>query len=193
MGTETEITRDNITNNNKISTMWESPAKNHLGQPFIAVKSWNNSYYFSERAGTDSVAFVLYDDHTNEIGLVSEFKPPIDKFLTTAFGGSLDQEGVEPIDIVIQEVREEAGFEVTRNQIVSLGKVFVSTQSNQFCHLFLVNVNKTKQVELRPENDLEALAEVVWLNTLKDIEDWKALTIIFKHEYYSFQDFQDFK
>lgn len=164
------------------TTLWESPYKNHVGEPFLTVKSWKNSYYFSERGGKDSVAFILFDRRFNQYGLVKEFKCPIDKFMITAFGGSFDQVDNNPINIVINEVREEAGFEVTEDNIRSLGKVFVSTQSNQFCYLFMVHIDKRNQLELRPENSMEALATVEWLtqNEVFQLEDWKAVTILTK-------------
>jgi 8-oxo-dGTP pyrophosphatase MutT (NUDIX family) len=164
------------------TTLWESPARNHIGQPFMTVKSWEGRYYFSERAGVDSVAFILHDEQANTYGLVKEFKCPVNKFMISAFGGSIDSFTATPVDIVINETREEAGFEVFGEDIQSLGKVLVSTQSNQFCYLFVVKVNRSKQLELKPENDLEALASVVWMNKrdIVNLEDWKAITIIHK-------------
>jgi hypothetical protein len=165
------------------TTSWESKARNHMKQPFMAVKAWKNRYFFSERAGKDSIAFILYDHRTNEYCVINEFKPPIDAYFVTAFGGSFDRpEPFEPIDIVIDEVREEAGFIVTREDIKECGSVMVSTQSNQMCHLFLVNVDKRKQVEPQPENDLEALATTVWMtqDEVFLLQDWKAITIITK-------------
>jgi 8-oxo-dGTP pyrophosphatase MutT (NUDIX family) len=163
------------------TTLWESPQKNYLGQPFLTVKSWMNRYYFSERGGVDSVAFILYDRRINKYGLIREFKCPINEFKESAFGGSLDKD-VNPIEIVIAEAREEAGFVVTDDNIQSVGKVMVSTQSNQFCHLYIVNVDTRKQLELQPENDLEALATVEWFSQyeVSRLEDWKAITIIVK-------------
>ena len=56
-----------------------------------------------------------------------------------AFGGSLDKaKSLE--EIVIDEVIEEAGYIIDEDDIFSLGKVFVSTQMNQFVHLFLSNI-----------------------------------------------------
>jgi 8-oxo-dGTP pyrophosphatase MutT (NUDIX family) len=166
---------------NIFTTLWESPQKNRMGEPFLSVKSWDNRYYFSERAGVDSIAFVLYDHRTNKYGLIREFKCPINEFRASAFGGSLDSDE-DMLEIVIAECREEAGFVVSFEDIRTLGKVLVSTQSNQQCYLYMVEVDTRKQVEPQPENDMEALATVEWVSQdeVNQLEDWKAITIIVK-------------
>lgn len=142
----------------------------------------NNGYLYSERKGKDSIAFILSDSITGLIGVIKEFKPPINDFLVTAFGGSLDKPDKSPLEICIEEVREEAGYEVTDKHIQYKGKVMVSTQSNQFCHLFQVDVTDLELKERQPENDLEAMAEVVWLPRwrVSELQDWKAITILRK-------------
>ena len=145
-------------------------------------------YQFAERLGKDSVAFICYDKETNMVLLNNEFKPPIGSYLLSAFGGSLDKaSNIGQEEIVRAEVREEAGFEVTTEDIVDLGKVFVSTQMNQFCSLYLVYVDSKKQGERHPENKCESLATTLWhsiynQNLFRELEDWKAITIIAKSE-----------
>ena len=61
---------------------------------FLKIKKANNfggDYYYAERLGVDSVAFILYDGGDGSYGLINEYKPPIEQFMTTAFGGSLDK------------------------------------------------------------------------------------------------------
>lgn len=138
-----------------------------------------SGFQFAERRGIDSVAFICYDIDAEQVLLNSEQKPPIDKFVLGAFGGSMDKDK-EPIDIVIGEVKEEAGFVVTKDDIRFVGKVLVSTQMNQYCYLYLVFVNKDKQGEREPENLIEASATISWHN-IKEVyklEDWKPITII---------------
>ena len=142
-------------------------------------------YQFAERRGVDSIAFICYDSYTNKFLLNNEYKPPVNEMILGAFGGSLDKD-VNKMDIVIGEVREEAGFEVTEDDIVELGKVFVSTQMNQYCYLYLVYVFKSEQKDRQPENAVEALANTVWvandLNIFNGIEDWKVLGIVAKSQ-----------
>jgi len=140
-------------------------------------------YFFAERLGKDSVAFICYDPNTHEFLLNKEYKPPIDDFLLGAFGGSMDKDK-KPEEIVIDEVKEEAGFRVSKRDVQYLGKAFVSTQMNQFCHLFLVFVDKDNQEEREPENAVEAMASTEWVSDSKvwELEDWKAITILGKSE-----------
>jgi len=84
--------------------------------------------------------------------------------------------------LVKDEVIEESGFDVTFESINYHGKAMVSTQSNQFCHLFSVEVDKLQQGERTTTNATELLSKVTWL-TMKEInelEDWKAQAIILR-------------
>ncbi len=149
---------------------------------FLQIKEWvkgEQKYYYAERIGKDSVAFILRDRNTNKYGLVKEFKPPINDFLITAFGGSLDK-NIPQIDLVRDEVREEAGYICC--DISYIGKSFVSTQMNQFCYLYLIDVTEALKKVPEPQCELEKLSEVVWLTKEQVIrgDDWKAITILTK-------------
>ena len=143
------------------------------------------AYQFAERKGVDSIAFICHTmrpDHGDQKFLLNhECTPPTGEFLNRAFGGSLDKD-TNLEEIVIEEVKEEAGYDVTENQVFSLGKVFVSTQMNQYCHLFLVEVFKHLEVPREPENATEAISEPIWMSAKEIMEgsDWKAITIIHK-------------
>lgn len=149
--------------------------------PFLNIKSTRSQtgydYYYAERLGKDSVAFILHNEDTNMYGMVNEFKPPIDQFMITAFGGSLDSDKTLE-EIVRAECIEESGYEA--EDITYHGKVLVSTQMNQFCHLYLVTVEKFKGKT--STDPLESKASVVWMfkeEALK-IPDWKANYILNK-------------
>ncbi len=149
---------------------------------FLQIKEWvkgEQIFYYAERLGKDSIAFILRDRNIGKFGLVKEFKPPVNDFLVTAFGGSLDK-NLPQIDLVRDEVREESGYICC--DITYVGRSFVSTQMNQFCYLYLIDVTEAKKVTTEPQCDLEALSEVVWL-TLEEVkrgDDWKAITILTK-------------
>ena len=136
-------------------------------------------FQFAERRGVDSVAFICYDKAAELFLLNTEYKPPINMFLKGAFGGSFDK-AKEPIDIVIDEVKEEAGFTVTKKDVYMVGKVMVSTQMNQFCYLYIVFVDKDKQEDKKPQDKIEALAKTTWdvEMDLYTLEDWKPITIL---------------
>ena len=147
----------------------------------------NNNFIYSERKGIDSIAFILLDINVStekRVGLINEYKNPIDKFLTTAFGGSIDDEKYydDLRILVIDEVMEEAGFEIGFENINYYGKVFCSTQMNQFVHLFTVQVDRSKQIERTTKNPIELKQSIVWmsLKEVSELNDWKSNTILFK-------------
>lgn len=154
--------------------------------PWIKVKQ-AGGYLYSERKGIDSVAFVLIAINASDerrIGLIHEYKDPLGDFLTTAFGGSIDDEKYHSDlrTLVKDEAMEEAGFDVSLDKIEYHGKVMVSTQSNQFCHLFSVEVDKLKQGERTTNNRTELLSAVSWITMaeISKLEDWKAQAIILR-------------
>lgn len=154
--------------------------------PWLKVKK-AGGFIYSERKGVDSIAFVLIAINAADerrIGLIHEYKDPIGRFLTTAFGGSIDNEKYhKDLKVLVKdEVIEESGFDVSFESINYHGKAMVSTQSNQFCHLFSVEVDKLQQGERTTTNATELLSKVTWL-TMKEInelEDWKAQAIILR-------------
>jgi 8-oxo-dGTP pyrophosphatase MutT (NUDIX family) len=152
--------------------------------PFLTLKQADNfgkPYTYAERKGKDSIAFILWDTKkpVKQIGLINEYKPPISKWLTTAFGGSIDKP-LPPIDICREEVSEEAGYRVHRDDCVFIGTYFVSTQMNQMCHLYVVLVDDSKFTGRKPQDASEEKAEVTWMNPdeVFATQDWKSITIM---------------
>jgi len=140
-----------------------------------------NGYQYAERLGTDSIAFICYDAKTGKYLLNEEYTPPTDEFHVRAFGGSLDKNKSKE-KIVLDEVKEEAGFVVAETEVIPMGRAFVSTQMNQYCYLYLVLVDKEKQQERQPENAIEAMAKIKWLTAEEIIngDDWKSIAILTK-------------
>ena len=54
---------------------WESEGKSANGEPFLSIYHLGG-YYYSQRAGTHSVAFVLYDPIAEQIGLLNAHHGP---------------------------------------------------------------------------------------------------------------------
>lgn len=168
--------------------VWESTGKRN-GVPYLTVKKVG-SYTFSERLGTDSVAFILFDRKDDKVCIVKERKPPLDErlgtdiLLATAFGGSLDSEHT-PEQIVAFEVEEEAGYKVDLDRVMYIDSVMVSTQSNQMCYLYLVDVTGLHEQDKKPENELEAMAKTMWIDVdeVFATNDWKCATIVGKAKY----------
>ena len=148
-----------------------------VGDPKMGCKG----YQFAERKGVNSVAFVCMDRATDEILINNEATPPLGIFLNRAFGGSIDKD--KPYEEIVQaEVLEEAGYKVDPSDVKPVGRVFVSTQMNQYCYLYLVFVSDKQKTERAPENATEALSSPKWLteeDIIKD-DDWKAITILQK-------------
>ena len=154
---------------------------------FLNIKSVEDTdmgcrgYQFAERKGVNSIAFLCYDKETGMFLINREATPSLGVFLYRAFGGAIDKnksyEG-----IVLDEVKEEAGYKVNPSKIKKVGRNFVSTQMNQFCYLYLVFVNEKQKIEREPENACEALAEPTWWTEaqIKSGEDWKGIVIIEK-------------
>jgi hypothetical protein len=174
----------------------------------MTVKKARGYYYYAERGGTDSIAFILYDARTGFFGLISESKPPLDEAFNelhmriTAFGGSLDIDGLSPAEICQIEVKEEAGFDVPMEKIMCIGTTMVSTQMNQGCVGYIVDVTgiipgKTETDYKR--EDAEQLEKdpyefsdnrVVWLTDEEIMvnNDWKSIWIFAKAYHASLQD-----
>lgn len=151
---------------------------------FLQIKHYTEkgcSYFYAERLGVDSVAFILHDKKTGLYGLINEFKPPVDKFLTTAFGGSLDKDKTHR-EIVAEEVEEESGYREA--VIINRGRAFVSTQMNQYCYLYLVDITNAEKCPTIPHNDWDEQATTKWLTKKEVLESdcWKAITIISRGE-----------
>lgn len=168
-----------------MSKLEEKTIKQLTNNRFLNIKEIkdpeNNvrGYQFAERLGVDSVAFIGYYPQEETFLVNKEYKPPISRFITGAFGGSMDK-SKSPAEIVIGEVREEAGFEVNESDLKYLGRVFVSTQMNQFCYLFIVILDKVKQKERQPENAVEAMATTKWVKEedIYKMEEWKPIAIV---------------
>jgi len=170
--------------NMKNPILWQTQEVNHNGDPFFTARKAKGYYIYGERAGVDSVAFILIDNEKGRsIGLINEPKPPLgdDVFLTTAFGGSLDKN--LPLERIVQEeVAEESGYIVPLKRIHYLEKVFVSTQMNQFCHLYAVDVTGLiPGARHLDENEFGSTVQWLGPEQLLKIQDWKAPLIYMKY------------
>lgn len=183
--------------------VWQSPETTPAGDPFMTVKKARKYYYYAERGGVNSIAFILYDQETNKIGLIYESKPPLDeafnekKMMVTAFGGSIDSDNT-PDEICKIEVLEESGYDVPQDKIICVGTTLVSSQMNQGCVGYLVDVTGLTpgKTEADIHNDAQDAKDpdefihnkVIWMTTDEVManNDWKSIWI-FAKAYYSSQ------
>jgi len=186
-----------MNNEHKAQIVWQSPETTPAGDPFMTVKKARGYYYYTERGGRDSIAFILFDQNAGKIGLINEAKPPLDEVFNqkamrvTAFGGSIDMDK-SPEEICQVEVLEEAGYDVPLENIVCVGTTMVSTQMNQGCVGFMVDVTglvpgKTEadiKNEAQDEKDPDEFCHnsTIWMNDdeLMDNNDWKSIWIFAK-------------
>lgn len=165
-------------------------------------KAKDRNFYFTERRGVDSVAFILIDKKENQIGLINETKPPFNErdypnesgamsFKTSAFGGSLFDAGYtreeylaldedKKIELAretaIKECREEAGY--TPIKALYVGKTFNNSMSNEYIYNFVIVVDTDEEQNRDPQTPGEALANVVW--TEEETKDSNGLDCIKK-------------
>lgn len=150
---------------------------------FLKIKKApNHNFFYTERKGIDSVSIVLIDKGTEKIGLTRESKPPFSErenvplaFKLTALGGSLfdmvDTEEYlkmsfeDQLEVAkrtaIKEVQEEAGYEVKK--LHECGRVVFNSMSNEYVYLFLAEVDSTEDAKPDPQNHLESLAKIEWV------------------------------
>jgi len=169
--------------------MYQSKGKSPNGEPFLTVKQARGYYEYAERAGKDSIGFILYDKNQNKYAMIYESKPPLDESTETlamgitAFGGSLDM-NKNPIEVCQIEVEEESGYEVPIDNIHYIGKTLVSSQSSQLMLGYLVDVTNIKKTK-KAENETSLSVEfnknkVMWMSEeeLFSNSDWKSIFIL---------------
>lgn len=169
-------------------TLFRTDQSNAEGHSYLTIKA-NGPYTYAERLGKDSLAFVLYNRDTGFYGLINEYKPPVDLWLTTAFGGSLDKpRGGLSLDeyldaMVLAEVEEEAGFSGLdpRRDLWYIGRYLCSTQMNQFVYLYVVEVDSSYYTGRKPENETEEASTVEWVLPGVNLSCWKASVAIAEH------------
>jgi 8-oxo-dGTP pyrophosphatase MutT (NUDIX family) len=154
---------------------------------FLTVKKHEGWFLYAERKGMDSIAFILKDG--KRYGLIHEQKPPFAErsggemvWMTTAFGGSLDKDK-SITEILLEEVVEETGYVVGMDRVSVLGSSLVSTQMNQLCYLFLVDVTGLEPTEKAEweSGEMEFVGnKIVWLDAEGVVSngDWKSITIL---------------
>jgi hypothetical protein len=184
--------------NHEAKVLWESKGKTPAGDPFFSVKEARGYYVYGQRGGTNSIAFVLKDG--DKYGLIYESKPPLDEEYNekhmeiTAFGGSIDMDKSYK-EICQTEVLEESGYDVSMDRISDVGKTLVSTQMNQLCYGYLVDVSGLEAGETESDiynaeqeakdSDEFKHNKVIWFSfdELMDNNDWKSIWIVTKYRW----------
>lgn len=136
-------------------------------------------YFYVQRLGTNSVALIFYDadNKTHPWIVLEQFNSPIKQYVRGAFTGSLDKPDLDPIDTIVEEALEEAGFTVTRDQVHVVGFAPVSANTNEQVHLAVVDVTGVTRQAKEPENLFEANTKLIALSTERLLLtcEWKAV------------------
>ena len=167
------------------------------GFPALTVKavyspgqSEDQQYYYSERAGVNSVAFVLLDKKQDDptITFLKQWHGPLDKFTVGTYTGSLDKTGKSLFEVVAEEAWEEAGYKIdSASRIHPVGTYPVSSQTNEQVHIYVVDITGlTKDDTGAPENIFEENTEhiTIPLSTLSHssnllaLKEWKAFIAV---------------
>lgn len=147
-------------------------------------ESDNSDFYYVERLGKDSVAFLLVDhDREGEFGILQQFSSPYRKFFKGAFTGSLDKPELSVQDIVVEEIKEEAGYDVSGEadqRIIPCGTMPVLSSTNETVNLFMVDVTGLQQQRKAPENIFEENMNIYWVgeDQIREQCEWRAHIIL---------------
>lgn len=154
--------------------------------PWFKVKKIesNNgeSFYFSERAGVDSVAFMLFDSSNTEtpFGIIEQFRGNYGDFHKGLYTGSLDKPELTLEQIVVDEVNEESGYKLTYEDIETrvhkISTEHAGSCTNERVHIYVVDVTGVELGELAPESPFELNTNNHWVcaQGILHCDDWKA-------------------
>lgn len=139
-------------------------------------------FYFAQRLGKDSVAFLLIDKNREDdkYQILKQYSSPYGKFQEGVFTGSLEKHGKSVMDHVIEEVKEEAGYDVDKEQIKLITSEEVGSSTNEIVHLYLVDITGLEQEIREPENIFEENMDRKFVNAdyINNHCGWKSKLII---------------
>ena len=140
--------------------------------PWLKVKESPHGYIFSERKGVDSIAILAYTKMGNDIEILTRFQPLPFKnaenkedtlpLFCCPITGSIDK-GDTADDSAIKEMKEEAGYEITKDQLTYLGYYIVGTQTNEAVHMYIIDVTNLEPAETSSDGTYhESVSENFW-------------------------------
>ena len=166
--------------------LYATSLKNKVNESYGKMRQTQKGYVYSERAGINSIAFCVFDQDT--VGVLKHPHATIeDRVSNRSFTGSLDDPRKTLYEIVIEEVKEEAGYTVDESRVHECGFFSVGTQTNEYVHLYAVDVTELQQGELELDGfEAEEDREIVWAdiesvldNPLDEFtDDWKVALIL---------------
>lgn len=137
-------------------------------------------FYYAERFGINSVAFICFDpSEPDKVLVLSQWHAPLGKFINGAFTGSIDKD-LSVLEILKEEVLEEAGYGVADTDVKFVGKYPVGSQTSEQVYLFLVLVSPETFVGVHPENEFEenTLRSLITIEQARTLREWKLQIIL---------------
>ena len=140
----------------------------------------DNIFYHVQRLGKDSVAFCLLDKN-NPTGLVilKSWSSPYRKFTFGAFTGSLDKPELSIEEVLLEEVKEESGYDVGLGNVIKVSEDEVGTSTDEVCHLYVIDITGVEREDKEPENLFEKNSNLVFMkySDIHNLRDWRAKLI----------------
>jgi 8-oxo-dGTP pyrophosphatase MutT (NUDIX family) len=137
----------------------------------IAIKETARGFHYLERLGKDSVAIFLVkkdESDSSKYEVLIRMQPlpqnnsEIDgkqQLYACPFTGRIEP-GEAPEQAAIRETLEESGY---ATQVISLGKYFVGTQTNETCYLYYADVTEIEpQTALQDGTYFESISKNEW-------------------------------
>jgi SepF-like predicted cell division protein (DUF552 family) len=143
-------------------------------------------YYYVERLGMDSIAFLLHDSNEEDKPYIvlEQYHSPRRIFQKGAFTGSMDKDGLTPEDTTIEEILEEAGYTITKDNLHKVGLQTVGANTNEEVHLFIADITGLQRKKKESENIWEENTNLIKMSKdeiLKNCE-WRAILCMIKWE-----------
>lgn len=174
--------------------VWKSPAFKG-GKKYLSVLEIKDpqgeygSYFYVQRMGQNSVAFICYDPTRQEADgrllILRQWHGPLSVFVDGAFTGSLDKEDKSVLEILSEELVEEAGIHFSsldhlKNSTAYKGAHPVSANTDEMVHLFIVNVSTATKKPIQPENIFEANTRRFWTDRkyIQSKCEWRSQLIL---------------
>lgn len=105
-------------------------------------------------------AAMLYIDEKDKVYLTKQFRPAMEKKVLELPAETLDKKGLNPLEVMVEGLKEECGIEIKSSQVKYLGKVIsTSGHDTEMVHLFLA-YGKGKKGKQRLE-DTERIKVIV--------------------------------
>lgn len=185
---------DLVKNRLQKSVIWKSPAFKG-GKKYLSVLEIKDpleeygSYFYVQRMGQNSVAFICYDPTRQEqdgrLLILRQWHGPLSIFVDGAFTGSLDKSDKSVLEILSEELVEEAGVHFDSLEHLKASTSYkgahpVSANTDEMVHLFLVNVSTSKKKPIQPENIFEENTRRLWTDRkyIQSKCEWRSQLIL---------------